>query len=109
MPKLILTEEHEALVLHYMLLARQLNGLSGCLLHIIRMHTRAEQGGEKQRQLLKGYCLHAQADLADLIFQTKKICEILGLDFTETVKMGDARHEEKKREFVKRHPNDEWI
>jgi hypothetical protein len=109
MSKVIFTEMHEAIMLHYMLLVRQLARLSDSLLHIIRMHTRVEQGSVKAVQFFKGYSAHAQTELADIICQSKKICETLSLDFNETMEMGDIRYEEKMKEFLKRYPNDQWI
>ena len=65
--------------------------------------------GVKAQQYFNGYSAFAQTELADIICQSKKICEILNLDFNETAKMGDVRYEEKKQEFLKRYPKDEWI
>lgn len=107
MPKVIFTEEHEALMLHYNLLVRQLARLSDAILHIIRLHTRATP--ENYQGLRNGYKAFAQTEIADIIHQSKKILEIFDLSFEETFQMGQARYEEKKREFIKRYPNDEWI
>jgi hypothetical protein len=109
MPKVIFTEIHEAIVLHYIILVRQLARLSDSLLHIIRMHTRVEQGSVKATQCFKGYSAHAQTEIADILCQSKKICEILGLDFNETMEMGDTRYEEKMKEFLAKYPKDNWI
>jgi hypothetical protein len=107
MLKVIFTEEHEALMLHYNLLVRQLARLSDPILHIIRLYTRANP--DNYQGLRNGYSAFAQTEIADIICQSKKILEILGLSFEETVQMGDERYEEKKAEFIKRYPNDEWI
>ncbi|PIX90831.1 MAG: hypothetical protein COZ28_01670 [Candidatus Moranbacteria bacterium CG_4_10_14_3_um_filter_44_15] len=107
MSKVIFTEEHEALVLHYNLLVRQLARLFDAILHIIRLHTRATC--QNYQSFRNGYKAFAQTEIADIIHQSKKILEILDLSFEETVQMGHERYEEKKREFIKRYPNDKWI
>jgi hypothetical protein len=108
MARLIFTEEHEMIMLHYMMLTRQITSLSDSLLHIIRLHTRAKDKA-KYRILFKGYRGHAQTELADIIYQVRKICEILELSFEETVEMGDIRDVEKEREFRRKYPCDNWI
>lgn len=50
MTKVIVTEIHEKLMLHYMLLTRQMAKLSDSLLHIIRLDSRAT--GEKKNHYL---------------------------------------------------------
>lgn len=107
MPKVITTELHEKLMLHYMLLTRQMAKLSDSLLHIIRLDSRAT--GEKKKSLFNGYRAYAQTELADTICQVKKICEDLGLSYKETEKMGDERDKEKGVEFFRRYPNEPWI
>jgi NTP pyrophosphatase (non-canonical NTP hydrolase) len=108
MAKLIFTDLHEMVMLHYLMLTRQITSLADCLLHIIRLYTRAKDRAEYQI-LFNGYRGYAQTELADVICQVKRICEILGLSFEETCKMGDRRYSEKMEEFKKRYPEDEWI
>ena len=105
MAKLIFTERDEKLVLHYMMLTRQITRLTDCFLHIFRLHTRGDETGN----LFKGYRAYVQTELGDAICCIKEICETLGLDFKETEIMGDTRYKEKQEEFLKRHPNDHWI
>jgi len=105
MAKVIFTERDEALALHYMLLTRQMTRLADCFQHIFRLSTREDDDGK----LFKGYRAYAQSELADVIYQAKKLCEILGIDFEETEKLGDLRDKEKKEEFLKKYPNEHWI
>jgi hypothetical protein len=57
----------------------------------------------------KGYRVYAQSELGDVLVQTRKLCDILDLDFVETYCMGMARDREKKDEYLATHPDDEWI
>ncbi len=107
MTKVIVTEIHEKIMLHYMLLTRQMAKLSDSLLHIIRLDSRAT--GEKKISLFNGYRAYAQTELSDVICQVKKICDDLGLSYRETEKLGDERDKEKGEEFFKRYPNEPWI
>ena len=107
MTKVIITEIHEKLMLHYMLLTRQMAKLSDSLLHIVRLDSRAE--GDKKKILFNGYRAYAQTELSDVICQVKKICSDLGLSYEETERMGDARDREKGAEFLKKYPNEPWI
>jgi hypothetical protein len=105
--QLIFSHRDERLVLHYMLLTRQMTKLSDCLLHIIRLQT--QKNGKHKGVDYKGYRSYAQSELSDVLLQTKKLCDILGLDFIETYLMGIKRDEEKKKEYLESHPEDVWI
>lgn len=109
MSNLIFTELHEGLMLHYMMLTRQITSLSDSLLHIIRLHTRTQNDQEKYKGLFRGYSAYAQTELADVVCQVKKICNLLQLSFEETAELGDAREDEKMKEFKKKYPTDKWI
>lgn len=103
--KVIFTERDEALVLHYMMLTRQMTRLADCIQHILRLRTRDDSDGK----LFKGYAAYAQSELSDVFAQGKKICEILGLSFEETVQLGILRDEEKRVEFLNRYPTESWV
>lgn len=105
MAKIIFTERDESLILHYMLLTRQMTRLADCFQHIFRLYTREDGDG----RLFKGYKAYAQSELADVIRETKKLCNILDMSFEETEKIGDTRDEEKQEEFLKKYPNEHWI
>ena len=106
MPKVIVTDMHERLMLHYMLLTRQMTKLSDCLLHIIRLDFRAT--GEEKKSLFNGYRAYARTELADVICQVKKICEDLGLSYEKVDALEDVRDKEKEEEFLKKYPNIIW-
>lgn len=104
---LIFTKRDERLMFHYMILTRQMTRLSDSLLHIIRLYT---QKDHKHKGIdYRGYRAYAQSELADIILQVKKLCDILGLDFIETYTMGLARDKEKSQEYLDQHPEDTWI
>ena len=105
MTKIIKTELHEKLVLYYMLLTRQMTKLSDCFFHIIRLDFKSEK---ERKELFIGYRVYAQSELADAICLIKKICEILGISYIETERLGDKREKEKREEFLKRYPNEPW-
>lgn len=105
MAKVIFTETHEELALHYMLLVRQIARLSDCLLHIIRLHTRGDEDGK----LFRIFRVYAQSEIGDIICHCKKLCEVLNIPYDETEKMGDFRDKEKQKDFNKRYPNEYWI
>jgi len=96
-PKVIKTGRQEQLVLHYMLLTRQLTKMSDALLHVIR--------GEDEL----GYRAFAQTELSDAIRQCEKLSSVLGVDFQETLQMGRDRDAEKEAEWRKMHPGGLWI
>lgn len=104
---LIFTKRDEKLVMHYMLLTRQMTKLSDSLLHIVRLHT---QSDKKHKGIdYNGYKAYAQSEIADILMQCKKLCDILGVDFISTYMMGIKRDEEKRKEYLEIHPEDEWI
>ena len=105
--KLIKNTRDEALIVHYMMLTRQMTKLSDCITHIMRLHTQPD--GKHKGMDYAGYRVYAQSELADALVQTRKLCDILDLDFVETYCMGMVRDREKKAEYLETHPNDEWI
>lgn len=105
--KVITTETHEKLMLHQLLLTRQLSKLTDSLLHIVRLDARAT--GEKRKAMFNGYRAFAQTELADIIAQVKKICDVLDISYKETEIMGDLRDKEKAVEFLKKYPHEPWI
>lgn len=107
MPSVILTDEHERLELHFNLLVRQMAGISKCLLKIYRLHKRTQ--GDEYEQKLNGYKGFTQTELADAIQHCRIIGDILGLSFEETVRLGEERYLEKKKEFQRRYPKEIWI
>lgn len=107
--KFIFNERDEQLVVHYIMLTRQLTRLADCIFHIIRLATQLDGRHGSADLDFRGYKAYAQTEIADVICQAKRLCDILELNFGETVKMGDIRDEEKKAEYLKNHPNDKWV
>ncbi len=103
--RVIVTQRHEALVIHYMLLTQAITRLADSLFHIIRLHRRRRYG----RSRFQGDEADVQAELADVICQVKQICKILGLSFETTEQLGDVREKERRDLFLKKHPNEPWI
>ena len=105
--KIIRTARDEQLVVHYMMLTRQMTKLSDCITHIMRLSTQEDQ---KHKGIdYNGYRAYAMTELADVFCQTKKLCEILEVDPMQTYVLGIERDKEKKREYLESHPKDEWI
>jgi len=102
----IFNERDEKLLLQYLLLTRQITGLADCFQHIIRLGNKPDN--ETTRQKFRAYILFSQTELSDTIAQVEKLCDLLGLDFNETIEMGRKRQEEKKQDYLKRNPKDVW-
>jgi hypothetical protein len=105
--KVITTQRHERIMLHYMLLTKQMTKLSDTLLHIVRLNKRAT--GEKRKVLFNGFRAYAQTELADVIMQVRRLCDILGLSYEDTQRMSLTRDQEKKEGFRRKYPNEPWI
>jgi hypothetical protein len=102
-------QRDEHLLFHYMMLTRQMTKLADCFTHIIRVSSQIS-GKHGSAQLdYKGWVAYSQSEISDLLAQTKKLCDILGIDFVETYIMGMKRDAEKREEYLKTHPGDEWI
>lgn len=103
MEKLILVRNglHEALLVHVNMLSRQVAGLSVCIFDYIR--------APLLNRPTYPYALFAKTELADLICHTQILCGLLGVDFEETVKLGQERREEKQAEYERRHPGVPFI
>lgn len=107
--KFVRCRRDEDLLFHYMMLTRQMTHLADCFTHIIRTSTQID-GKHGSAQLdYKGWVAYSQSEISDMLAQTKKLCDILGLDFVETYCMGIARDKEKREAYLKNHPGDEWI
>jgi hypothetical protein len=99
----------ENLLFHYMMMTRQMTRLADCFTHIIRTSTQID-GKHGSAQLdYRGWVVYSQSEISDLLVQTKKLCDILGVDFVETYCMGLERDAEKKALYLESHPNDKWI
>jgi len=108
-PKIILTERDESLMVHYMMLTRQITHLADCLFHIVRIATQKDATHGSLHLDYRGWRAYSQSELADVIMQIKKLCDILELDFIDTYLMGMKRDREKKEDYEKTHPNDKWV
>ena len=106
---LIKNKRDEQLVVHYIMLTRQLTHLSDCLLHIIRLPTQENGMHGSQNLDYKGYRAYIQTEIADILVQAGKLLETLDLPFQETLAMGLTRDLEKQEEYLRKHPNDKWI
>lgn len=107
--KFVRCQRDEHLLFHYMMLTRQMTKLADCFTHIIRISTQLD-GKHGSAQLdYRGWVAYSQSEISDMLAQTKKLCDILGIDFVETYIMGLKRDVEKREEYLKTHPDDEWI
>jgi hypothetical protein len=83
--------------------------LADCFTHIIRISTQID-GKHGSAQLdYRGWIVYSQSEISDMLVQTKKLCDILGLDFVETYCLGIKRDKEKEKAYLENHPGDEWI
>jgi len=108
-PYIILNRRDEAIVVHYLMLTRQITHLADCLFHIVRLETQADKTHGSAKLDYKGYRAYSQSELSDAIVQIKKLCDILDLDFIETYSMGMKRDAEKKKLYLEMHPGDKWV
>ena len=108
-PKIILTKRDESLMVHYMMLTRQLTHLADCLFHIVRLKTQKDGTHGSAHLDYRGYRVYAQSEIADMLVQTKRILDELDLDFIDTYSMGLKRDIEKRKDYLETHPGDDWV
>jgi len=108
-PDIILNKRDEAIMVHYMMLTRQITHLADCLFHIVRLETQPDGTHGSAKLNYKGYRAYSQSEISDAIVQMKKLCDILDLDFIDTYLMGMKRDEEKKKMYLETHPGDKWV
>ena len=107
MPPYIFNERDEKLLLQYLLLTRQITALSDCVQHIIRLGNKPDNKINKDKFI--GWQLYAQTELSDIIMQVYKICHLLDISISDTIKLGKDRQVEKKTAYLRKYPNDVWI
>ena len=108
-PKIILTKRDESLMVHYMMLTRQLTHLADCLFHIVRLATQKDgTHGSSHRDYI-GWCAYAKSEIADMLVQVKRLCDALDLDFIDTYSLGLKRDIEKRKDYAETHPHDDWV
>ena len=107
--KLVKNDRDEALLVHYVMLTRQMTKLADCFTHIMRLPTQADGRHGHASLDFRGYRAFAQSELSDVLCQVKKLCDILELDFFATLGMGLVRDAEKRSEYQESHPGDQWI
>lgn len=85
----------------FFLMVRQTAGLADCL----RNMTFGDRSGEE----LAGYTAYMKTELADAVVLISRFCDLLGLDYAEVVDLGWQRDEEKRKEWLRRHPGQRWV
>jgi hypothetical protein len=108
-PDIILNKRDEAIMVHYMMLTRQITHLADCLFHIVRLETQPDGTHGSAKLNYRGYRAYSQSEISDAIVQMKKLCDILDLDFIDTYLMGMKRDDEKKKNYLETHPGDKWV
>jgi len=95
----------DKLTLLFYLFVRQMGGLADCLRHI--------QGGKQNTECdyaeYKAWVAYAKSELADVGNLVRKACDVLDLKYDEVISLGTLRDEEKKKEYLRRHPNATWM
>jgi hypothetical protein len=108
-PVVILNLRDECLMVHYLMLTRQVTHLADCLFHIVRLATQKDGTHGSKKLDYKGWKAYSQSELSDVLVQVWKLCRILDIDYEETFKMGMQRDAEKRILYEKTHPGDKWV
>ena len=108
-PEVILNRRDESIMVHYMMLTRQITHLADCLFHIVRLTTQKDGTHGSKHLDYRGWRAYSQSELADALVQIRKLCDILDLDFVDTYSLGLKRDEEKQRMYEATHPGDKWV
>jgi hypothetical protein len=108
-PLIIFNRRDESIMVHYMMLTRQITHLADCLFHIVRLHTQKDGTHGSKKLDYRGWRAYSQSEIADVIIQTEKLCKILDLDFMATYEMGKERDKEKREMYEQLHPGDKWV
>lgn len=109
LPRIILTRRDEDIMVHYLMLTRQVTHLADCLFHIVRLTTQVSGTHGSKKLDYKGWRAYAQSEISDVLVQVRRICDILEIDFVETYCMGVKRDEEKRKVYEELHPGDKWV
>jgi len=101
--KPIITPKEEALVMHFLVLVRQMAELASSIEGILK----SKDAEEAKRW--KGYNSELKASLADSVYQIKRICQILKIDLLcELIPLGEERNRQKREEYLRKHPDGTW-
>jgi hypothetical protein len=108
-PRIILNRRDEDIMVHYLMLTRQITHLADCLFHIVRLSTQNDGTHGSKKLDYCGWRSYAQSEISDVLVQVKRICDILDLDFVDTYCMGIKRDREKQKTYEELHPGDKWV
>lgn len=109
-PELIQSKSEEDMILQFMFLQNQISTLGHCINHILWLKKKQGLSEEEDRDaLFRGYRAHASSELSDIIRQTRKLCDTLGLDYREVYVMADLREAEKRLEYEQKNPEKKWV
>ena len=95
----------DKLTLLYYLFIRQMGAIADCLRHI----QGGKQGAMYSDEEINGWIAYTQTELADVSILVRRMCNVLDIDYDSTVVMGIARDEEKRKEYLRRHPERIWV
>lgn len=93
-------KEYWHLLLHNLLLGQN----KGSVDELIRKISRHD----KDKATI-GYCVYLITELSDIANQAIEMSKILGWDKESLLSLGEKRYQEKKSEFLKRHPEGVWV
>lgn len=95
----------DKLTLLFYLLNRQNGAIADCLRHI----QGDKQGVQYSEDEKNGWVAHMGTELADTLAIVRKFCSVLDLDYNSIQVLGIARDNEKRKEYLARHPGAHWV
>lgn len=113
-PELIQSKSEEDMVLQFMFLQNQISTLGHCINHMMWVKHKKNPDGsdvspEDKEAFFKGYRAYASSELSDILRQTRKLCNTMGLDYREVYTMADKREAEKRAEYESKNPGKKWV
>ncbi len=95
----------DKLTLLFYLFIRQMGDIADCLRHL----QSPKQGVHYSEEEDNSWVEYIRTELADTLKLVQRTCTVLGIDYDSTVVMGTVRDTEKKKEYMKRHPEAHWV
>lgn len=108
----VITQEEEALLMHFLVFFRQNAEIVTCVEGILKSKENETSEGERWR-LISFYRSFLKIAFADLLYQSQQIFEILGMTFNEAdfaalIILGRESNRQKRKEYLGKHPDSIW-
>lgn len=99
----VIGPKEEALIMHFLVLVRQMAELSSSIEGILK----SEDKEETERW--RGYRSELKISLADSVCQIRRLCQTLKIDLLcELVPLGEERNQMKREEYRRKYPDGAW-